>query len=602
MMSEAGPTLTGRVIASWQLLRPLGEGAFGAVYEAQHTTIAGRKAAVKVLHPHMSFHADIKRRFVNEASAASRADHENIIQVFDGGVTEDGLCYAVMEFLRGAPLSQVIRRDGRLDVTRTVNIGLQVASALRAAHNLAIVHRDLKPDNIFIVPRETNPEFVKVLDFGVAKLHDIEGPATAAGMLMGTPLYMSPEQWRTLPDIDGRSDLYALGIILFECLTGGLPFQGSTPYEWLDAHLNHPAPQPLQFVPLPAELNALVVRMMCKNREDRPQSAGEVIEALQRVRSGAPLEPTLVPPKTPVAATQPASAPIAPTPSTSAPIAQPTQPVARRLPAVVAGLAALALAGGGAFWLSHRGATAEKMVTPPPPPPSAAPAAVEEPVVPLNMVMIPGGTLTMGRDNYGKPNALDVPAHSVEVGALALARTEVSVGEYREFAEATGSPVTWKKGDFARLEKLPVTNVRFEDATAYCRWRYPERGRLPTEAEWEWAARGADHRLYPWGPRFDPRCTNGMRGLKGGLVSVDANACGATPEGILNLSGNAWEWTAGAAQPYPGSALPPPGSDFRVVRGGSYYNTDADELTATVRLFVNAPNRFVGFRCAAGAR
>jgi iron(II)-dependent oxidoreductase len=219
---------------------------------------------------------------------------------------------------------------------------------------------------------------------------------------------------------------------------------------------------------------------------------------------------------------------------------------------------------------------------------------VEELPVPLNMVLVSGGTLMMGRDDYGKPHALDVPRHSVAVETFALARTEVTVGEYQEFADATGKPAPSDIG-----KKLPVTNVRFEDAQAYCDWRYPKRGRLPSEAEWEWAARGAANRLYPWGAEFKRHCTNGTRH---GLQPADANACGATPEGILNLSGNAWEWTAGAAQPYPSSSLPPPGPDFRVVRGGSYYNSDADELTATVRLFVNAPNRFVGFRCAAGMR
>jgi serine/threonine-protein kinase len=300
-VSDAGPHIEGRVIANWQLMRQLGEGAFGAVYEAQHTSIAGRRAAIKVLHPHMSFHADIKRRFVNEASAASRADHENIIQVFDGGVTADGLCYAVMELLRGEPLSHLIRREQRLDMARAINIALQVASALRAAHQLRIVHRDLKPDNIFIVRRETNAEFVKVLDFGVAKLHDPDGPATTAGMLMGTPAYMSPEQWQTLPDIDGRSDLYALGMILFECVTGGLPFIGSTPYEWLDAHLNRPPLEPIQFAAITPELNALILRMLAKSRDERPQSAGEVSEALQRARMAA----------TPVRATQPPVAGVA---------------------------------------------------------------------------------------------------------------------------------------------------------------------------------------------------------------------------------------------------------------------------------------------------
>ncbi|HNN98515.1 MAG TPA: serine/threonine-protein kinase, partial [Pseudomonadota bacterium] len=154
--------LTGRTIGNWQLLRLLGEGAFGAVYEAQHQAIAGRRAAIKVLDPQMAVRPDIKRRFVNEASAASRIAQENIVQVFDGGVTEDGACYVVMELLTGQSLAQILTR-GRLNVGRTLNIGIQAATALQAAHNVGIIHRDLKPDNIYIVSRDHNPEFLKVL-------------------------------------------------------------------------------------------------------------------------------------------------------------------------------------------------------------------------------------------------------------------------------------------------------------------------------------------------------------------------------------------------------------------------------------------------------
>jgi serine/threonine-protein kinase len=622
-VSESGPELAGRVIANWQLVRALGEGAFGAVYEAQHTTIPGRRAAIKVLHPHMSFNADIKRRFVNEASAASRADHENIIQVFDGGVTADGLCYAVMELLRGEPLSHLIRREQRLDMARAINIIMQVASALRAAHQLRIVHRDLKPDNIFIVSRETNAEFVKVLDFGVAKLHDPDNPATSAGMLMGTPAYMSPEQWQTLPDLDGRSDLYALGMILFECVTGGLPFVGSTPYEWLDAHLNRPPMEPIQFSAITPELNTLILRMLAKSRDDRPQSAGEVIEALQRARMAAtpvratqpPIAPTL-PPRTPTVRPPTSHPPTAlpptqlgppPRHSTTAqsfgeqqPAPAPPRPRRRLRPLLLAfgGV----VTGLGAYLLSQP-ATAPPPAPPAHQAPAPAPETHEPPVVPLNMVRLPGGTLSMGRPDYGKPNALDVPPHPMTVAAIALMRTEVSVAEYQEFVDAHEAPAPWSASarELLRSAKLPVTNVRYEDAEKYCRWRFPDRGRLPTEAEWEWAARGAEGRLYPWGAQLNRHCVNGLRGLGGALAPVDANGCGATPEGVVNLSGNAWEWTSSAAAPYPGSSLPPPGGEFRVVRGGSYYNTTPEELTATVRLFVNAPNRFIGFRCAARA-
>ncbi|HZS35262.1 MAG TPA: bifunctional serine/threonine-protein kinase/formylglycine-generating enzyme family protein [Polyangia bacterium] len=637
-MSEVGPDFTGREIGNWLLLRLLGEGAFGAVYEAQHISIPGRRAAVKVLHPHMSFHPDFKRRFINEASAASRAEHENIIQVFDGGVTPDGTCFAVMELLKGAPLSRVIR-DGKLDARRTINVGIQVASALAAAHQINIVHRDLKPDNIFVVPRETNPEFIKVLDFGVAKLHG-EATQTQTGMLIGTPCYMSPEQWQTIKDLDGRSDLYALGIILFECLTGGLPFAANSQYEWLDAHLNAPVPDPSAYAVMPGELRDLIVRLLAKSRDQRPATAREVVEFLRAMRVDGPqaahaafaaTEPptpaspqaapsgarTATPPSAYVRpqTAPPRTAPPQPAPpqlgrssvSQSAGEMHPsaaTPPPRSRAPLIAAAAIAVAGLGVGGWFAFHRTPEpkppppVEPNVVQPKPPPPPVETAPEPAVIPDDMVRVNGGRLTMGRPEYGKP-ALDVPPHPVEVPSFAIAREEVSNRRYKDFVDEGSAKSPWAPSDdLTRLAELPVVNVSFDDAAAYCRWRYT-RGRLPTEAEWEWAARGPSGRLYPWGETaIRKKCVNGMRGLHGALEPVSSNACGATPEGLVNLSGNVWEWTSGAAIPYPGASLPPPGVGFRVVRGGSYYNTDKDELTTTVRMFVNAPNRYIGFRCA----
>jgi serine/threonine-protein kinase len=609
MTTSAGPDLRGRAIGNWTLQRPLGEGTFGAVYEAQHVSIAGRRAAIKVLHPHMAFNADIKRRFVNEASAASRADHENIVQVFDGGVTDDGLCYAVMEFLKGAPLSQVIARDGALGVPRTANIGMQVASALKAAHAIQIVHRDLKPDNIFVVARESNREFVKVLDFGIAKLRDDEAHATRTGMLMGTPAYMSPEQWQTRKDVDGRADVYALGVILFECVTGGLPFRGNTQYDWLDAHLNQPVPEPMQFVPMPGELNTLLLRMLEKDRALRPQTMDEVIVALERLRRPSQEMPTVVgPPSLPMPAQRPSAIPRTDVPRTQAPLPiAPTAPAPASIPPVagatvpppapralwpiaIAGLAAL---GGGALFFLRPQPALAPVVAPPvekPPPVAEAPFTA-----PAGMVLVPAGKFTMGREPYGNKNALDVPAHPVETRGFAIGRTEVSARDFREFA--ADQHVQWSGG----RDEEPATNVSFDDAQAYCKWKLSD-GRLPTEEEWEHAARGDDGRLYPTGARLNKKCVNGLKGPGGALAPVDANGCGATPSGLLNLSGNAWEWVAGAARPYPGSSLPPPGEGLHVVRGGSFYNTNPDELTTTFRSFVPEPNRFVGFRCLVGVK
>jgi serine/threonine protein kinase len=210
----------GQTVGNWRLMRLLGEGAFGAVFESEHTAIAGRMGAVKILRPQLSMQRDIKQRFLNEASAASRAEHENIVQVFDGGISPDGTCYQVMELLKGQSLARLLHSEKRLDAARTINIGAQIAAALGAAHALGIVHRDLKPDNVFIVPRSTNPEFVKVLDFGVAKLRGdptaTDDKLTSTGMIIGTAPYMSPEQWQAKPDIDGRADIFSLGVMLFE--------------------------------------------------------------------------------------------------------------------------------------------------------------------------------------------------------------------------------------------------------------------------------------------------------------------------------------------------------------------------------------------------
>ena len=289
-MSDNSPDLTGSTLGSWTLLRLLGEGGFGAVYEAQHTTIAGRRAAVKVLHPHLAFQKEIKRRFISEASIASQADHENIVQVFDGGVSGDGTCYVAMELLKGQSLAQCIQSEKRLEVARTLRIAIQVAGALEAAHSMGVVHRDLKPDNIFITPRKTNPNFAKVLDFGIAKLHT-QDSKTATGTLLGTPLYMSPEQWQTLPDIDGRADLYSLGVILYECLTGQLPYDGETPFALMMAHLKKDVPDPARIAPVPKELSRLVRRLLAKQREQRPASAREVINELRRL-AGEPEQAT----------------------------------------------------------------------------------------------------------------------------------------------------------------------------------------------------------------------------------------------------------------------------------------------------------------------
>lgn len=644
--------LAGQTIGNWRLLHLLGEGAFGAVYEAEHHAIAGRRAAVKVLDQQSALQPDRKRRFVNEASAASRIAHENIVQVFDGGVTDEGACYVVMELLTGQSLSQIIAQR-RWNVGRTVNLGVQAASALQAAHNIGIVHRDLKPDNLYIVPRDHNPEFLKVLDFGIAKLRDAEGE-TKAGIWLGTPGYMSPEQWQTIPDIDGRADIYALGVILYECMTGQLPYSGNTPYDWLNAHLTHPVPDPSVLAPMPPLLTQLIQRMLAKRREERPQSMGEVLSELQRcavLRSNPWVRMMSEEPsdgrRRSGPLTLPLGSPVDVVPQISTmrqgigELRAGSPPPERRkplpyLPIAVAG-ATLCAAGLGAAhhmgWLAHAlgGTDTETQVAPaaialpastqpvtaqrtrPPAIEEAAPVAEVDPallrastrpsnpkILPEELVMLGPGRFKMGS---GRKHIPDGPAHTVEVKRFALGKYEVSVGEYLAFSVAAklSAPTLWE--GVARdpeQRSLPITLLTRDQAANYCRWRYGLwDGRLPTEIEWEFAARnGRSDRHYPWpGKHFEPDKVNaGKPTLQ--LVPVQSLPEGTTDLGILHMLGNAAEWTGSDGKRYPGSTAIVP--VWAVVRGGAA-DTPVKGLSATARQFLPAEGRYpsVGFRCAA---
>jgi serine/threonine-protein kinase len=217
--------LVGSVLADrYEILRRIGEGGMGAVYEARHTVI-GKRVAVKVLLEKFLEKPELVARLLQEARLASSIGHENIVDVTDFGTTADGRGFVVMEFLEGESLAQLVIRDAPLPVERSLRIARQVASALGAAHDKGIVHRDVKPENVYLV-RRADADYVKVVDFGVSKaVHTREeGPEwqrlTRTGMVLGTPLYMSPEQARGGEDIDARADIWAVGVLLYECLTG----------------------------------------------------------------------------------------------------------------------------------------------------------------------------------------------------------------------------------------------------------------------------------------------------------------------------------------------------------------------------------------------
>jgi eukaryotic-like serine/threonine-protein kinase len=291
-----GDPMLGRVISErYKVLAKLGEGGMGAVYLAEHVFIQ-KRVALKVLAPELARREELGARFLQEARAASSIGQENVIDISDFGQTSDGLVYFVMEYLEGVDLGAAIRRDGALSWPRAKHIVLQIGKALRAAHAQGIVHRDLKPENVFLIEREGRPDFVKLLDFGIAKVMGNaadEGPRlTRTGMIFGTPEYMAPEQAEG-KDADHRVDIYAVGCVLHHCLTGAPPYTADSFMAVLTKHLTEPVVPPGARRPelgIPSSVDALVGRALQKNRDHRWQTMDELLAALaacETVTTGA---------------------------------------------------------------------------------------------------------------------------------------------------------------------------------------------------------------------------------------------------------------------------------------------------------------------------
>jgi serine/threonine-protein kinase len=254
----------------------------GTVWLAEHTML-GRRAAIKLLHPMFTQRPDIVSRFFNEARAATAISDPGIVQIFDFGHHVDGTAYIAMEMLEGEPLDRRLRRLGRLALPDALRILRQVASTLGVAHARGIVHRDLKPENIFLVhdPEVFGGERAKVLDFGIAKLTGDPSVKTQTSAVMGTPAYMSPEQCRGAGQVDQRSDVYALGCMLFALLTGVPPFEAEGAGELIAMHLREPAPALSSRLPgIPPELDALVAHCLAKDPAHRYGSGTELAAAL----------------------------------------------------------------------------------------------------------------------------------------------------------------------------------------------------------------------------------------------------------------------------------------------------------------------------------
>ncbi len=675
----------GRVLGErYRLDSLLASGGMGEVYRATRLHI-GDEVAVKVLRSELVDNAVTRERFQREARAAARLRHPNAVVIHDFGEEADGVAYIVMELLDGRSLRQVLDDEGVLEPLRVQHLLTQMCAVLAEGHKLGIIHRDLKPENVIATERSGMAEQVKLLDFGIAKLLDKEpdNPVrtpelTKVGTFIGTPSYMSPEQCQSEP-VDARSDIYSLGVVLYELLTGQLPFTAKTPTGVAIKHVME-APKPLRELrpDLSEALEAVVLRALEKNPEDRQASAHILVrefsaavqltapqalltelpagsspvsptpsaptmhdpastQTLKPARDTNPQQratgvqapsydtavgaaikppdrqPELQPAGTPPAAELPSSAGLDTQrlaalrngETAAAPDNSPAAVLARlkAQPLLLAALAAIVVLGAAGWWLTRPAPETHEdvfvAVTPAPissatatPMPAATPApaaAFEE------MVYVAEGSVLLNADGTDKCQIV-----AVTLKPFYLDKTEVTNEQYALFLAANNAapPPSWKGGLFAAgAEKLPVTDVSWEDATAYAAWAGK---RLPTEAEWEYAARGGKDWSYPWGPEWRADWAN-VAGKQLQPVGSFAQASGAF--GAFDLIGNAAEWTASdynaCAKDEAGSA----GSNAanKVVRGGSYESkaaTAAWRQSLPAKRQGNANFKTVGFRCA----
>ena len=657
VLTPAADPLLGTVLKdTFRIEARIGAGGMAVVYRGRQLTVE-REVAIKVLE--LSAHRSpdealaLVRRFRREAKTMSLLQHPNTVRVIDFGESDAGMLFIVMELLRGVVLREEMERVGRFAPARVARIGTAICKALAEAHAQGIVHRDLKPGNVFLADVHGERDFVKVVDFGIAKLAgpDDATTVTGSGVAIGTPKYMAPEQ-AVGKDVGPWSDLYALGALLYHMLSGAAPFQGDTAMEVMYGHLHTP---PLD-VDLPGADEAgwtdLLGRLLAKEPRDRPPGAEAVAAELARLENPKPLvvrggAMPLQAPDSALDAT-PIRSPMDEPDETTRTESRGRRPA---LLAAGAGVAAVALAFVvWAAWPNPGKDGGDEVL---PPPPDATSAAVQASVVapperedvaaadtkaetteragapdvpsadvfpdappavawgPLlaaaDMVLVPSGAYPVGcpaGEDACFPD--ERPAFTADLAAFGIGRAEVTAADYAACvaAGACRKPKTGGRCNFGKPERAahPANCVDWEGARAYCAWKT---WRLPTEREWEAAARGQDGRSYPWG-NDEPSCVRAVLrgraadGCAGGHTAPSGSvAADVSPAGALDMGGNVREWTADTYAGYP-QAKDIAASGDRVNRGGSW-QMPADRFSrAHTRLTDNPAARLgdLGFRCA----
>ena len=668
--------MIGDTIKDFKVTALLGKGGMGEVYAATQQLVR-TQVAIKLLREETSQDRQHVQRFFNEAITASKIKHAGIVKIFDAGF-HGSRAYLIMELLEGESLAARIRRLPRLAIAEVLDIATQMAGVLEATHAEQITHRDLKPDNVFLVPDAelARGRRVKILDFGIAKLGTVTPDGNGATVLtlsnssMGTPAYMAPEQWNDAANADARADIYSLGCVLFELCTGRPPFVVTSMGDACNRHLHEVPPRMGSLAPdFPGELDELIARMLAKLPADRPSLPAilATFDAIRARRSAASLEvesaPTVAPvPGAPGSSTGPAIQGAATAPAgVASPHDTDTRPPRRPPGMLVWGAIAVIAIAAGAILFARRGtgsgdrAEHDAARVPAPAVVATAPGSAASPPIgatrstvspgpagtcPDDMVAAPGGTFWMGSRSDDEDEAK--PIHEVTLAAYCIDRTEVTVAAYTacvargacESALAGVKVAVWSdekiklwaqfcNGERADRGTHPINCVDWHQAKAFCS---AAGKRLPTEAEWEYAARGTDGRRYPWGdePPTETRlnaCGGECRVLGAQLgqtwqtlyegsdgwdrtAPVGTYPAGASALGVLDMGGNVSEWVADTYGPYhPEPQTGPTGAargTDRVVRNNDWESFIARETRATHRAPLPAAVRtpYVGFRCA----
>ncbi len=473
--------------------------------------------------------------------------HDNVVSIYDFG-EDQGQPFLVMEFLRGDTLRKLMEEHRLGSEHEILQIALQLARALECVHSQHVIHRDIKPENVHVSAQR----LVKLMDFGIAKAYGLS--MTQAGFVLGTPYYMAPEQIRG-EEITPSVDIYAFGVLLYELLTGARPFKAETPEAIFYSILNENAdPAPLQKLNLSEPVRQLVLQCMSKTPEGRPPSFSHVSAVLDEYLSTQSANEIATPQPSPSPAISPAK----------------ISPVAKRPSQAgwwIAALIAVLVAAAAVFAVmkSHRSL-----------PPQLATTTGE-------MVLVPAGEFQYGESR----ERVSLPAFYVD-------KTEVSNAAYALFCKATGCTPP------AADPSLPVVNVNLDQAERFASWAGK---RLPTDREWEKAARGTDGRQFPWGNTSDSSKANVQ---SAGPVAVNSYAQGASPYGALQLAGNVWELVNSPHVPTPETLavfakLSPPATAneaWIAIRGGSFRGGIEKAMTwQWAALPARLSGSSIGFRC-----